>query len=139
MSLSVLAAEGGYQRFVLAGGEWGWLIFSAAVALLAILVGLILVRGVLAADQGTPKMQEIAKAIQEGAMAYLRRQFRTIAFILVPVAGLVFLSSTEVLSSGARRPLSPGFRQPSGTPSLIAGAFPSGLTGLRRDERGCGA
>jgi K(+)-stimulated pyrophosphate-energized sodium pump len=130
MSLSVLAAEGGYQRFVLAGGEWGWLIFSAAVAVLAILVGLILVRGVLAADQGTPKMQEIAKAIQEGAMAYLRRQFRTIAFILVPVAGLVFLSSTEVLKPGGATALSFGTSGAFRTTAFIAGAVLSGLTGF---------
>jgi K(+)-stimulated pyrophosphate-energized sodium pump len=130
MSLSVLAAEGGYQRFALAGGEWGWLIFSAAVAILAILVGVILVRGVLAADQGTPKMQEIAKAIQEGAMAYLRRQFRTIAFILVPVAGLVFLSSTEVLRPGGATALSFGASGSYRTLAFIAGAILSGLTGF---------
>jgi K(+)-stimulated pyrophosphate-energized sodium pump len=130
MSLSVLAVEGGYQRFVLAGGEWGWLIFSAAVAVLAILVGLILVRGVLAADQGTPKMQEIAKAIQEGAMAYLRRQFRTIAFILVPVAGLVFLSSTTVFKPGGATALSFGASGAFRTTAFIAGAFLSGLTGF---------
>ncbi|HEX4902670.1 MAG TPA: sodium/proton-translocating pyrophosphatase, partial [Acidimicrobiales bacterium] len=76
--MRVLAAEGGYQAFELGGEEWFWLIFSAATALLAILVGFSLMRGVLAADQGTPKMIEIATAIQEGASAYLRRQFRTI-------------------------------------------------------------
>src|SRR6266849_994846 len=91
-----LAAEGGYQVFQLNGGEWFWLIFSAATALLAIAVGLFLVRGVLAADQGTPTMIEIAKAIQEGAMAYLRRQFKTIAIILVPLAVIVFVTATKV-------------------------------------------
>ncbi|HSO95058.1 MAG TPA: sodium-translocating pyrophosphatase [Acidimicrobiia bacterium] len=130
MSFSVLAAEGGYQRFALAGGEWGWLIFSAAVALLAILVGLLLVRGVLEADQGTPKMQEIAKAIQEGAMAYLRRQFRTIALILVPVAALVFLSSTKVLKPGGAVALSFGSSGAFRTGAFIAGAVLSGLTGF---------
>jgi K(+)-stimulated pyrophosphate-energized sodium pump len=130
MSLSVLAAEGGYQRFVLAGGEWGWLIFSAAVAVLAILVGVVLVRGVLAADQGTPKMREIATAIQEGAMAFLRRQFRTIAFILVPVAALVFLSSTQVLKPSGATALSFGASGAFRTTAFIAGAFLSGLTGF---------
>ena len=74
-------------------------------ALLAIGVGFVLMKGVLAADQGTPKMIEIATAIQEGALAYLKRQFRTIAVILVPLAVVVFLTSTEVLKpDGDGRP-----------------------------------
>ena len=93
----VLASEGGYQAFHLGGGEWFWLIFSMITALLAIAVGFVLMRATLAADTGTPKMREIAAAIQEGAMAYLRRQFRTIAMILVPLAVLVFITSTKVL------------------------------------------
>ena len=56
----LIAAEGGYQEFVLAGGEWAILAFSALAALLAIAVGFQLAKGVLAADQGTPKMIEIA-------------------------------------------------------------------------------
>src|SRR5213592_2765929 len=90
------AAEGGYQIFRLQGGEWFWLVFAAVTALLAIAVGFFLMRGVLAAEQGTPTMIEIATAIQEGAMAYLRRQFKTIAVILVPLAIIVFLTSTKV-------------------------------------------
>jgi len=85
----VLAAEGGYQQFTLAGGEWFILIGSAITALVALGVGFLLMRIVLAKDQGTPKMIEIAKAIQEGASAYLKRQFRTIGFILIPVAVIV--------------------------------------------------
>src|SRR5262245_34662759 len=97
-----LAAEGGYQVFTLNSAAWFWLIFSAVTALLAIAVGFYLVRGVLASDQGTPSMIEIASAIQEGAMAYLKRQFKTIAVILVPLAIVVFVTSTEVLKpSGA--------------------------------------
>ena len=69
-----LAAEGGYQVFNLAGGEWFWLILSAATAILAIVIGFVLRQGVLAADEGTPTMIEIARSIQVGAMAYLRRR-----------------------------------------------------------------
>ena len=41
-------------------------------------------------------MHEIAKAIQEGARAYLKRQFKTIAVILIPVAAIVFFTSTAI-------------------------------------------
>jgi K(+)-stimulated pyrophosphate-energized sodium pump len=126
----VLAAEGGYQSFELGGAEWFWLVFSAVTALLAIAVGLVLMKGVLAADEGTNKMKEIALAIQEGAMAYLRRQFRTIAVIVVPLAVLVFLTSTQVLKEDGTEALS--FVQ-SGvfrTLAFIAGCVMSGLTGF---------
>ena len=43
----------------------------------------LLVREVLAASQGTEKMQEIATAVQEGAAAYLRRQFKTLGVFVV--------------------------------------------------------
>ena len=43
----------------------------------------VLVREVLAASQGTQRMQEIARAMQEGAAAYLRRQFRTLSVFVV--------------------------------------------------------
>ena len=92
----VLAAEGGYQNFTLGGAEWGWLIFAAAVAVIALLLGVVLMRGVLRQEQGTEKMQEIAGAIQEGALAYLRRQFRTIGIIVIPLAVVVFVTSTAI-------------------------------------------
>ena len=57
-------------------------------------------RGVLAADQGTPKMREIAGAIQEGALAFLRRQFRVIVIIVVPLAVLIFFTATKVVKTG---------------------------------------
>jgi len=43
----VLAAEGGYQVFHLGAAEWFWLFFSAATAVLAVVVGFFLMRGVL--------------------------------------------------------------------------------------------
>ena len=53
------------------------------VCLAALVVAFILVRQVLAADQGTEKMREIAHAIQQGSRAYLNRQFRTLAVFVV--------------------------------------------------------
>src|SRR6266571_5923966 len=94
--INLVAAEGGYQEFTLRNVDKLWLLFSGLTALAAIAVGFALMKGVLAADEGTPKMKEIALAIQEGAWAYLKRQFKTIAVILVPLAVIVFVTSTKV-------------------------------------------
>ncbi len=126
----IVAAEGGYQEFSLRGGEWFVLIGSALTALLALAVGLILMRGVLAADQGTPKMIEIAKAIQEGALAYLKRQFRTIGFILIPLAAIVFVTSVAVEKSDGTEALSFAQSGTFRTLAFIAGCVMSGLTGF---------
>ncbi len=129
--MRLLAAEGGYQAFDLAGGEWAVLVFSALSALLALAVGFSLMRGVLAADQGTPKMIEIATAIQEGALAYLKRQFRTIGFILIPLVVVVFLTSTKVVNEEtggeALSFVESGIFR---TVAFVAGCFLSGLTGF---------
>ena len=50
-----LLAEGGYQPFHLHSTEWIWLVFAAACGLVAIVTGFVLMRGVLASDQGTPQ------------------------------------------------------------------------------------
>ncbi len=128
--MNVFAAEGGYQVFHLGTGEWFWLVFSAVTALLAIVVGFILMRGVLAADQGTPTMIEIASAIQEGAMAYLQRQFKTIAVIMIPLAIIVFATATEVYKPGTEVGLSFAASGIFRTLAFLAGCVMSGLTGF---------
>ncbi len=71
-------------------------IVVAAVALLALAVAGGLVREVLAADQGTERMQNIARAVQEGAAAYLTRQFRTLAIFVVIIPFLLLLLPGEL-------------------------------------------
>ncbi|MFZ9482833.1 MAG: sodium/proton-translocating pyrophosphatase, partial [Ilumatobacteraceae bacterium] len=126
---ALLAAEGGYQEFTLKGGEWAVLFLSAGAALLAIAVGFFLVKSVMAADEGSPKMKEIAKAIQDGAWAYLKRQFRTIAVILVPLAIIVFITSTEILKENGVVELSRGEAGLWRTVAFVLGCLASGLTG----------
>jgi K(+)-stimulated pyrophosphate-energized sodium pump len=62
----------------------------AVVALAALAIGFVLRREVLAAGEGTSKMQEIGRAVQEGATAYLNRQFRTLGIFVVIVFVLLF-------------------------------------------------
>jgi K(+)-stimulated pyrophosphate-energized sodium pump len=114
---SLLAAEGGYQAFTLGSKEWAWLGFAAGVAVLALILGFILMRSVLAKDPGTDEMQEIAGAIQEGAAAYLKRQFRTIGMIVVPLAIVVFLTSTKINTEAGKGALT--YAQ-SGTFRMVA-------------------
>ena len=78
------------------GSNLGWVFAALGVALLALVVAAVLVREVLAASKGTVKMQEIALAVQEGAAAYLRRQFRTIAvFVVLIFFVLLLLPATD--------------------------------------------
>ena len=61
------------------------------VALIALVMAMFFRREVLAANDGTPNMQSIARAVQEGASAYLGRQFRTLSVFAVAAFFLLFL------------------------------------------------
>jgi K(+)-stimulated pyrophosphate-energized sodium pump len=126
-------AEGGYQPFHLHNTEWAWLIFAAACGLIAIATGFFLMQNMLKSDQGTPSMIEIAKAVQEGAQAYLLRQFRAIAIIIVPLAVLVFVTASKVtrtLPDGSKHTvLSYGLSGLFRAVAFLVGAVLSGAAG----------
>lgn len=112
---AVLAAD---VTVSLEGANFTYVAVVALIALLALVVALVLVRGVLAADQGTEKMQEIAGAVQEGASAYLTRQFKTLSIFAVVVFFLLFLLPAETNSERIGRSI-----------FFVVGAVFSGITG----------
>lgn len=75
------------------------LLISIGLGLLAIIYGIVTSSQVLGASPGNARMQEIAAAIQEGAQAYLNRQYTTIAIVGVVVAAIVAfaLGTTAVI------------------------------------------
>jgi len=76
----------------LEGGNTTVVVVVAVIGLIALVMASVFRREVLAADEGTEKMREIAKAVQEGASAYLTRQFRTLAvFSVIAFAALFVL------------------------------------------------
>ncbi|MET7752517.1 sodium-translocating pyrophosphatase [Micromonospora sp. NPDC005367] len=84
-----LAAEGG--GLSLTGANVTYVVIAAVIALVALVFAAALTKAVLAAGKGTTNMQEISGAVQEGASAYLLRQFRTLAIFVVVAVILLFL------------------------------------------------
>ena len=75
----------------LSGGNY-WLVGTvAAIGALCLVMAVIFRREVLAAGEGTAKMQEIGLAVQEGASAYLTRQFKTLAVFVLAAFLLLFV------------------------------------------------
>ena len=86
MSQSTTLAQG----LELGAGDLTVVGVVAVVALVALAVGGLLLKEVLSYGEGTPNMQEIGRAVQEGASAYLNRQFRTLAIFAVIVFIVLF-------------------------------------------------
>ena len=64
-------------------------VFVLACGSLAVLYGIFVTRSVLATSAGTEDMRRIAEAVQEGAAAYLRRQYVTIAAVGAVIGGFL--------------------------------------------------
>ncbi|MCH1447825.1 MAG: sodium-translocating pyrophosphatase [Candidatus Nanopelagicales bacterium] len=90
----------------------------AVIGLAALVVAGILVREVLAASEGTERMKEIGAAVQEGAAAYLNRQFKTLSIFAVVVFFLLFLLPAETNTERIGRSI-----------FFLVGAVFSGITG----------
>src|SRR6201986_2569129 len=115
-----IAAGGPVAPVSVSGSNLTWVVIVAVIALAALAVAGVLVREVLAASQGTAKMQEIGKAVQDGAMAYLRRQFRTLGiFVFVIFFILLILPHDGGASVQWGRSI-----------FFLVGALFSGLTGF---------
>lgn len=70
--------------------DLGYLIYLAPISgLVSLLFAAILAKKVLSEDKGSKEMQDIAAAIQEGAMAYLNRQYKTIAIVAIILTVLI--------------------------------------------------
>src|SRR5215469_3392315 len=110
------------------GSNVTWVAVVAVIGVLALAMAGWLVRQVLAASQGTAKMQEIAHAVQEGAAAYLRRQFRTLGVFVVLIFFVLLLLPAD--GSGVRWGRSLFF--------LVGAAFSAltGFTGMSLTVRG---
>jgi K(+)-stimulated pyrophosphate-energized sodium pump len=85
-----LAQEDGPLEVVFGSFENTMLWMVLAISLVALLFAWYLVKAVLSEPEGTEKMKEIATSIQEGAKAYLSRQFRTLGVFLAILAVALF-------------------------------------------------
>jgi K(+)-stimulated pyrophosphate-energized sodium pump len=101
------------------GGNYGIIVVVAVLALAALGFAGYLVREVLAADEGTERMRDIARAVQEGAAAYLRRQFRTLIIFAVIIFAVLFVLPADTAGVRVGRSL-----------FFLLGAVFSGLTGF---------
>ncbi len=85
----IRAADG--TTVSLSGGNLSYVVVVGLIAVAALVMAVLFRREVLAASEGTENMKTIARAVQEGAAAYLNRQFRTLAVFVVLVFALLFL------------------------------------------------
>jgi K(+)-stimulated pyrophosphate-energized sodium pump len=96
MSGRTLAADSG--SIDLSGANLSYVVVVGVIALVALGFAVALRQSVLAAPQGTEKMQSIAAAVQEGASAFLTRQFRTLGAFAVLALVLLSLLPADTTS-----------------------------------------
>jgi K(+)-stimulated pyrophosphate-energized sodium pump len=97
MSGHIFAAEtgGGAATVDLSGGNLTLVVIVGVIALIALVMAVVFRGQVLAAGEGTENMQNIAQAVQEGASAFLTRQFKTLSIFAVIAFLLLFALPAE--------------------------------------------
>jgi K(+)-stimulated pyrophosphate-energized sodium pump len=96
--MSGLTSAASSDTLDLSGANVTYVVVVAAIALVALGFAVSLRSSVLAAGQGTEKMQSIAAAVQEGASAFLTRQFRTLGAFAVLALVLLSLLPADTMS-----------------------------------------
>lgn len=91
MAALALAPAEATSTLELTGSNVTLVVGVAVIAVIALVMGFVFRQQVLAADSGTDKMREIGAAVEEGAQAYLTRQFKTLSIFVVLVFGLLLL------------------------------------------------
>jgi K(+)-stimulated pyrophosphate-energized sodium pump len=99
------------------------------ISVLALLVASGLARWVLGQDNGTPEMRVISDAIQEGAAAFLRRQYQTIGWLSVVLGLLIYLLYAFVRAPHTGEPRAAVLALTT-TLSFLFGALCSGTAGV---------
>jgi K(+)-stimulated pyrophosphate-energized sodium pump len=83
LSSAAFAAGGENVRLQFSGSDWGYIIVAGVFGLIALGVGGYLYKKVVAESTGNEKMVEVGAAIEDGAMAYLRQQIKTMSIFVV--------------------------------------------------------
>ena len=94
------AAESGVQLPPFSQSDWLLIYLVLASAFVALFYGGYLARKTTRHDPGSPAMQEVSAAIQQGAMAYLGQQFRLMIWFIAIIAIALFLLYRTVLGAG---------------------------------------
>ncbi|KAB2926339.1 MAG: sodium-translocating pyrophosphatase [Bacteroidetes bacterium] len=100
-----------------------------AISIFGLLFALYLIRDVMRRDTGTPAMREISDAIKAGAEAFLSRQNKTIIYLSIALAALIYILYAFVRTPNEHDPATPSMLALWTTVSFVLGALCSVAAG----------